>query len=297
MKKRFALLLIVIALFAAGCSKGGGGATELRFTDALDISAIRKLDGKEVSIIGYMATLSPLAGDYIYLMNLPYQNCPFCLPNSAELTNTMAVYARAGKPFDYTEQAVRVTGKMELGDYVDDFGYVYNYRIVDASYETVDLAAVSQDHALWTSLAADGIVGEVTRMLDYLYFVSQWTEYTYSQEGANGEITSQYVGPLDALDHLSDTGPTGLGMFRADGYFDGLLQRVNALSTTELTELTEIIQEAKALEAYAVAQLVESNFTYDEVAGKYFLTNAPELIERYNALYSRYAVWLNRWGI
>ena len=115
--------------------------------------------------------------------------------------------------------------------------------------------------------------------------------------GANGEITSQYVGPLDALDHLSDAGPTGLGVYRAEGYFDDLLRRVNAISQTELVALSDIIRDAKELEEYAIAQLVESSFEYDEVAGKYFLTNAPELIERYDALYMRYAVWLNRWGI
>ena len=45
---------------------------------------------------------------------------------------------------------------------MDEYGYVYNYRIVDASYETVDLATVSENYALWQTIASDGIVREQT---------------------------------------------------------------------------------------------------------------------------------------
>ena len=151
MKKILAISLAAALLLLAGCSgaaPGEEGATALKFTDAVSLETLTALDGKTVSIVGYMATLSPLSGKFLYLMNMPYQSCPFCAPNTAQLANTMAVYAPEGQTFGYTDQAIRVTGTLRIEDYTDEYGYVYNYRIADASYEIVDLAALSEDYAL-----------------------------------------------------------------------------------------------------------------------------------------------------
>ena len=93
-KKALSILLLLAAVAAclSGCGGGSGAqAQKLSFAEAVSIDAIRALDGKPVTITGYMATLSPLSGEYIYLMNLPYQSCPFCVPNTQQLANTMAV--------------------------------------------------------------------------------------------------------------------------------------------------------------------------------------------------------------
>ena len=151
MKKILAISLAAALLLLAGCSgaaPGEEGATALKFTDAVSLETLTALDDKTVSIVGYMATLSPLSGKFLYLMNMPYQSCPFCAPNTAQLANTMAVYAPEGQTFGYTDQAIRVTGTLRIEDYTDEYGYVYNYRIADASYEIVDLAALSEDYAL-----------------------------------------------------------------------------------------------------------------------------------------------------
>ena len=133
MKKFAALiaLLVCIALLATGC--GGKEAssaevTKLSFADSASLDTLKALDGKNVTITGYMATLSPLNGEYIYLMNMPYQSCPFCVPNTNQLSNTMAVYAPSGSKFDFTDRPVQVTGTLRVQDRVDDYGYSYNYK-------------------------------------------------------------------------------------------------------------------------------------------------------------------------
>ena len=121
------LLLSLLTLSLAGC--GGSNAeeiSELKFADSTSFETIQALDGKKVTITGYMATLSPLSGDYIYLMNLPYQSCPFCVPNSTQLANTMAVYAASGVKFEFTDRPVKITGTMKIEDYTDEYGYFYN---------------------------------------------------------------------------------------------------------------------------------------------------------------------------
>ena len=102
MKKVIALILIscfVVFVFAS-CGNDNGGDeiidNTLSFSQANSVEAMQKLDGKQVNIIGYMSTLSPINGSFMYLMNLPYQSCPFCVPNTTQLSNTMAVYAKTG---------------------------------------------------------------------------------------------------------------------------------------------------------------------------------------------------------
>ncbi|MBQ2434082.1 MAG: hypothetical protein II266_06585, partial [Clostridia bacterium] len=201
-----AVLALLLAVFLSACQKedAGEGVSVLRFSDAVSLDKIKSLDNKQVSIIGYMATMSPISGKFMYLMNMPYQSCPFCLPNTTQLSNTMAVYAPEGKTFGYTDQAIRVTGIMKMEDVQDEFGYTYNYRIVNAAYETVDLSALSGEYALWTQIASDGLVKEIDDMFGYVHFLSQWPEYESSYVDENGNTVTFMLYPGDAEMYLKD---------------------------------------------------------------------------------------------
>lgn len=300
LKRIFAILLaLALIIVASGCSdqKASGEPAKLSFLDAVDLSTIEKLDGKPVTITGYMATVSPVSGKFMYLLNLPYQSCPFCVPNSLQLSNTMAVYAPGGKTFDYTEQAIEVTGRMKVEDYTDEYGYEYNYRIVDASYRIVDLSTVSEQYALWMSIASDGVVGELTKMLDYLYFVCQWTEYTSTMAGDDGSTITYYLYPGDAENYLKDDGPYGFASYRAEDYFDNLAARVSGISPTELQDLVKIIEDAHALEQYALSELAAGNYTFDEFADKYTLNDVQNLAGQFDEIYRRYSEWLGKWQV
>ena len=264
MKKFAALiaLLLCLMLLATGC--GGKEAssaevTKLSFADSASLDTLKALDGKPVTITGYMATLSPLSGEYIYLMNMPYQSCPFCVPNTNQLSNTMAVYAASGSKFEFTDRPVQINGTMRVADRVDDYGYSYNYYIDDASYTAVDLSSVSQEYALYQSLAEDGVIADVNAMFDYLMFVCQWTEYTSGYTDENGEEITYYLYPGDVTSILESDGLNGYATQASPDYFPGLISRVNAVSSTGLTELTDIIAAALTVEQNARAELEAGN--------------------------------------
>lgn len=300
MKKILAISLAAALLLLAGCSgaaPGEEGATALKFTDAVSLETLTALDGKTVSIVGYMATLSPLSGKFLYLMNMPYQSCPFCVPNTTQLANTMAVYAPEGQTFGYTDQAIRVTGTLRIEDYTDEYGYVYNYRIADASYEIVDLAALSEDYALWQSIASDGVVAEINSMFDYLHFLCQWTEYQSGYTDDDGSEVVYFLYPGDVEMYLQDTGPYGYAQEAGEDYFPGLIERIRAISANDLEDLVTIVESAQQVAATALSELRAGNYTYDSAADKYALQKNAEL---YNALYdaySQFALWLAKWEI
>ena len=120
----FAALLLLSALCSCQSETGDeSGTTMISFSQTNTVESLKALNGKRVSIIGYMSTLSPVSGKFMYLMNLPYQSCPFCVPNTTQLSNTMAVYAKDKKGFAFTDRAIQVIGTLNFGDFTDEYGY------------------------------------------------------------------------------------------------------------------------------------------------------------------------------
>ena len=293
MKKTGLLALaICLALLLCGCGKDETEAVKLSFAESANIETLNGLDGRTVTITGYMATLSPLDGQYIYLMNIPYQSCPFCVPNTAELSNTMAVFAADNTKFEFTDRPIKITGTLKIEDRVDDYGYSYNYFIDEADYEIVDLSAVSDEYAFYNSLAEDGVIGDVNAMFDYLMFVCQWTEYVGSYTDDSGSTVSYYLYPGDAENMLADEGAYGYAAEASEDYFPGLIGRVQAISKTESEYLVSIIAEAQEVEQYARSELAAGNYTYDADNDKYILDNGEELHNRFYEVYLKFSEWL-----
>jgi len=301
MKRVLAMILtLALTLCLTACSGKDTDAvsvTELSFGDAVDFETIEKLNGQQVSIIGYMATLSPISGTFMYLMNMPYQSCPFCLPNTSQLSNTMAVYAPDGKTFEFTDQAIRITGTMMIEDVVDEYGYAYNYRIADASYEVVDLSTVSEEYALWQAIATDGIVTELNSMFDYLYFLCQWTEYQGSYMDESGNTVEFFMYPGDVTQYLEDDSGYGYADQYADSYFPGLIARIRAISTDGLEDLVAIVEAAQQQADIALAELNNGEYTYDETTDKFTLNNNDALYEQFYNVYYQFSDWLTRWEL
>ena len=300
--KRILAIILTFALTLCLTACGGkdtetASVTEISFSDAVSFESIEKLNGQKVSIIGYMATISPISGKYMYLMNMPYQSCPFCLPNTTQLSNTMAVYAPDGKTFDYTDQAIRITGTMVIEDMVDEFGYTYNYRIADASYEIVDLSTVSENYALWQAIATDGIVTELSAMFDYLHFLCQWTEYQSSYVDENGNTVEFFMYPGDVTHYLEDDSAYGYADKYADSYFPGLISRIRAISADGLEDLVAIVEAAQKQADIALAELDSGAYTYDEATDKFTLNNNDTLYEQFYEVYYQFSDWLTRWEL
>jgi len=291
------LLALTLCLTACGKEENSNTVTSLSFSDAVSFDRIEKLNGQKVTIIGYMATMSPISGKFMYLMNMPYQSCPFCLPNTTQLSNTMAVYAPDGKTFQYTDQAIQITGTMVIEDVVDEFGYTYNYRIADASYEVVDLSTISEEYALWQAIATDGIVNELSAMFDYLHFLCQWTEYTSSYVDENGETVTFNLYAGDVLHYLEDDGPYGYADKRATSYFPGLISRIRAISADGLEDLVAIVEAAQKQADIALADLDGGAYTYDEATDKFTLNNNDTLYDQFYEVYYQFSDWLTRWEL
>ena len=114
-------------------------ATKLSFKAASGYDYLKTINGQTVTISGYMATSSPVDGSFMFLMNLPYQSCPFCVPNTSQLSNTLEIYPRKGESFSYTAQAIQVVGTLMVSEsedkpFTDKYGYEFCCKIVDAVF-------------------------------------------------------------------------------------------------------------------------------------------------------------------
>ncbi|MBO4212933.1 MAG: hypothetical protein J5894_02345, partial [Clostridia bacterium] len=179
-----AVFLLPSALCACDSAVTVDGATLLSFKSAASYDYLKTLNGQKVAIKGWLATSSPVDGSFIFLMNMPYQSCPFCKPNTSELSNTMEVYPKSGKTFEFTSEVVQVVGTLAVAPknspYTDKYGYEFNYKIVDAEYFFVDDSELSPELVLWQKVANSDIVSDIYKMFDYLNFVCNWCTYTYN---------------------------------------------------------------------------------------------------------------------
>lgn len=328
MKKR-GLLFLIAGLFALSACKttsgsgissliGGGDniptatddfgkdAVKLSFKGASSFEYLSTLNGKEVTINGYMATSSPVDGSFIFLMNMPYQSCPFCKPNTSQLSNTMEAYPKAKEKFSYTSSAIKIVGTLVVAEDVnkpfsDPFGYEFVFKIVDADYRILKDSDLPAELALWQKFANTTLISDLYDMFDYIDFVCKWpTYYVNNWEDENG-VTQPgfYLYAADAWSFISKDGAQFNYGYK-DGYFDGIISRIKKVSQTGFEELIKIINDAKELAEYALNELIEGHYTYqsqyvemfDNVDDVYTL-NDTTLATRADDVYYAFADWLS----
>ena len=316
MKIKKWIMLLLCASFLLGMTACGESenATKLSFKSATSYEELKKLDGEMVTINGYMATSSPVDGGYLFLMNLPYKSCPFCVPNTSQLYNTMAVYAKEGAAFEYTGQAIKVTGKRVVAEsedqpFTDKYGYEFNFKIVDASYTVLTDAELTASMALWQKVADSGLMDQMYQMYDYLNFVCKWNTY-YVNSYVNGEgqlVPGYYLWPSDAERYLKADGSAEydgyVGQFHygyQEGYFESLIQQIESLGMAETDLLVQNVRDAQSLAERALRELEEGNYTaeqqyiqkFDTTDWVYTLNNGEELSQSWDAVYSVFEQWL-----
>jgi hypothetical protein len=260
---------------------------------------MKKLDGQKVAIIGYMSTLSPISGAFMYLLNLPYQSCPFCEPNSTTLSNTIAVYAPDGKKFEFTDRLIRVVGTLEFGEYTDEYGYNYSYLIKDATYTEVNTSEMGEHLMLWQNLASSGVIADVYAMYDYVNFVCFWG--TYTAKFADG---SDYLYPSDLQTFMFNDGAQFNYGYK-EGYFDSLIARIEEVDKNAFKTLTDNIKKAKALASEALDAYNRSEYelvseyssSFNDGRSQYKMKNADEYKTTLEEIYREFAVWLGEWEV
>lgn len=305
MKKICKLLLLIMCLITiVGCEKkpdntDDDGIHMLSFSQTQSIDELEKLDGKEVVIIGYMSTLSPISGKFMYLMNLPYQSCPFCVPNTTQLANTIAVYAKSSKGFEFTDRAIQVTGILEFGDFTDDYEYVYNYRIVSATYKILDTEDMDPKLKLWQQLASTDVISEVFNMYEYINFVCYWPTYTTTFQSGK-----DFLYPQDALYFIQTEGAQFNYGYKED-YFMNIINTINEVNDTEFIQLINNISKAEALAKKALTELENGKYTivdeysnvFNDGRTQYKINIGTELKHEMDVLYTEFSTWLSSWEL
>lgn len=305
----------VCLLDLCGCknnedSGDGATATKLSFKAASTYDYLKSLDGTEVTINGYMATSSPVDGSYIYLMNMPYQSCPFCKPNTTELSNTMAVYPKNGKRFDYTTQAIAVTGTLSVADegnlFSDPYGYEFSFKIVDAEYKIVSSKDMTEEMAAWQKISGSGVINDINNMYEYVNFLCKWpTYYVNSWTAEDGSVQpGYYLWPADALHYLETEGAQYNYGYQTD-YFDNLVKAVEKLDKKAFADLVDNIRSAQELANIALNELRTGQYTYenqylekfDTYDDVYTLNRGDELAAAMDDLYTEFALWLASWEV
>lgn len=231
----------------------------LKFSDTME--KVNKLDGKEVKMTGYMSLMSPLDGSYIYLMNLPLQNCPFCVPNTTEITNTVACYAPEGQQIEYTENPVVITGTVKVGNFSDDMGYNYPFKLADIKVEEADTEKMAENYRIYSA---------VTDLLPRIYDALNWVSINgdYETYGVTYEDVMADLMPEDRLN------PT--------------IAKLRALSEEDYADLITICRDITAYNKKINEKLNK---------GKDEKVNTPELIEDINVIWMKFNMWIQKYEI
>jgi len=273
MKKGLLLLTAVAAMSLMGCGttpnnkEDDSGATKISFKSASSYEYLQSLNGQQVEIRGYMATSSPVDGSFIFLMNMPYQNCPFCKPNTSLLSNTIEAYPSEGDKFTYTTSAIKVIGTLVVAEdvskpFTDRYGYEFNFKLEDSYYKILKESDLSADIALWQKFAATSLVTDLYAMYDYLDFVTNWPNYFInSYTNSKGEfVKGFYLWPADAM-YFLETEDAQWHYGYVDGYFDDIVKRIQKVDSKGFDTIVKNVEKAKALAEYAINELYEGHYT------------------------------------
>ncbi len=94
------------------------------------------MEGQGVRVDGFMAPPLKANSRFFVLTKMPMAVCPLCETEADWPDDILAVYARRTIkviPFNWP---IVVSGKLELGTYMDEeFGFLSRVRLVDATYQ------------------------------------------------------------------------------------------------------------------------------------------------------------------
>lgn len=147
MKSRIITLILLITIIATSCSKGTNEkiTSNILFTSLYKTSegvkevssAIKILDGQQVKIKGYMARQSPVDNSFIYLVNMPYMSCPFCVVTDNTMLEVISIYNNDNSPIYFIDKPVEIIGTLEVSEKTDEFNYTTQFRIFADTIKTL----------------------------------------------------------------------------------------------------------------------------------------------------------------
>jgi hypothetical protein len=245
----------------------------------------------------------------MFLMNLPYQSCPFCVPNTSQLSNTMEVYPKKGEAFDYTTQAIKIVGTLDVADsedkpFTDKYGYEFNYKVVDATYTILRSEELSADLALWQKIAESDIISDIYQMYDFVNFACSWNEYfvnTYVD--AEGTVHTGYFLYASDAEYYLFTEGAQWNFGTKENYFTDIVAKIKKIDETAFQDLIDNVQQAETLAKKALKELKDGNYScqwqyvekFEAEDYIYTLDIGEELSAEMDLLYKGFSNWLGSW--
>lgn len=96
----------------------------------------KSLEGKRISVDGYMAPPLKADSQFFVLTKIPMSVCPFCETEAEWPRDILAIYTKRTVEVEAYNRKLITSGVLELGTYKDpDTGFVSRVRLVDAVYQ------------------------------------------------------------------------------------------------------------------------------------------------------------------
>lgn len=98
----------------------------------------RQMEGKRITVVGYMAPPLKAESDFFVLTNRPMAVCPFCESEAEWPDDILAVHTKRILKVVPFNVPIATRGVLELGTRKDpETGFVSRVRVVDATYGRV----------------------------------------------------------------------------------------------------------------------------------------------------------------
>jgi hypothetical protein len=133
----------LIAALGLGLSGPAVSAQRVRmfelYNDDNDYSDLAKeLNGKRISMQGFMAPHLKVDSDFFILSNTPVETCPFCASEGDWIDSIVFVRMRRKQEAVDPGAIIMVEGKLEIGPEKDqETGFFSKVRITDAEFRRV----------------------------------------------------------------------------------------------------------------------------------------------------------------
>ena len=141
-------------------------------------------------------------------------------------------------------------------------------------------------------------------MYDFVNFTCAWNEYFVNNYvDADGVLHKGYYLYANEAEYYLFTDGAQWNFGTKEGYFDGLISKIQAIDETAFQDLVDNIKQAEALALKAMAELKNGNYTmeyqyvekFDTEDYIFTLDLGEELAAEMNLLYSGFSNWLGSW--
>lgn len=219
-------------------------ALTVTFAETINVDVLKEYEGKQISITGFMALSSPIDGSMAYIMNMPYQSCAYCVPNSSELVNTIAVYPPRGNSLPYYETAITVKGNLVFKTTTDDLGYTYDYYLTNTTIEEYIPPAGEVNYiSVYNQLIENDFATLADKLLSDIYIVTNLGQQDIEPYTVDLSIVYEMKGILNEYDNNDITSANEL-MYK----LEDLIVRINiAIEENDLELLMTYHEEGQAI--------------------------------------------------